>query len=46
MITCKHHKKTIEEARDGQKAGDMFSFADEFNLSWFSTLHAKWCPVG
>jgi hypothetical protein len=24
----------------------MFSFADEFNLSWFSTLRAKWRPVG
>ena len=26
-------KKTVEEARDGLKAGDMFSYADEFNLS-------------
>src|SRR5260221_6262110 len=39
-------KKTIEEARDGLKAGDVFYYADEFNLSWFPTLRAMWSPVG
>jgi len=39
-------KKTIEEARDGLKAGDVFYHADEFNLSWLPTLRALWSPVG
>src|SRR5258708_1993189 len=39
-------KKTIEEARDGVKAGDVFYYADEFNLSWFPTLRAMWSPKG
>ena len=39
-------KKTIEEARDGLKAGDVFYYADEFNLSWFPTLRAMWSPKG
>jgi hypothetical protein len=33
-------KKTIEEARDGLKEGDVFYYADEFNVSWFPTLRA------
>ena len=39
-------KKTIEVARDELKAGDVFSYADEFNLSWFPTLRAMWSPKG
>ena len=27
----------IEDARDDVKAGDVFYYADEFNLSWFPT---------
>src|SRR5215467_8843075 len=41
-----HEKKTIEEARYGLKSGDVFYYADEFNLSWFPTLRAMWSPVG
>jgi putative transposase len=26
--------------------GDVFYYADEFNLSWFPTLHAMWSPKG
>src|SRR5438132_10850842 len=33
-------KKTIEETRDGLKEGEVFYYADEFNLSWFPTLRA------
>lgn len=39
-------KKTIEAARDELKAGDVFYYADEFNLSWLPTLRAMWSPVG
>src|SRR6266851_2487885 len=39
-------KKTIEEARGGLKAGEVFYYADEFNLSWFPTLRAMWSPKG
>jgi transposase len=39
-------KKTIEEARDGLKAEDVFYYADKFNLSWFPTLRAMWSPKG
>src|SRR5258706_12533592 len=39
-------KKTIEDARDGLSGGEVFSYADEFNLSWFPTLRAMWSPKG
>src|SRR5215469_7888193 len=39
-------KKTIEDIRDGLKTGDVFYYADEFNLSWFPTLRAMWSPKG
>jgi len=39
-------KKTIEEARDQLKPGDVFYYADEFNLSWLPTLRAMWSPKG
>jgi hypothetical protein len=39
-------KKAVEEARDSLKAGEVFYYADEFNLSWFPTLRAMWSPVG
>lgn len=39
-------KKTVEDARDGLKAGEAFYYADEFNLSWFPTLRAMWSPKG
>jgi putative transposase len=28
------------------KAGDVFYYADEFNVSWLSTLKAMWSPQG
>lgn len=27
-------------------ANDVFYYADEFNISWFPTLHAMWSPKG
>jgi transposase len=39
-------KKTIEEIRDQVKAGAVFYYADEFNVSWFPTLRAMWSPKG
>lgn len=39
-------KKTSEDARDGLKAGEVFYYADEFNLSWFPTWRAMWSPKG
>jgi hypothetical protein len=39
-------KKTIEETRDGLKAGEAFYYADTGNLSWFPTLRAMWSPKG
>jgi putative transposase len=36
----------VEEARDGLKAGDVFYYADEFNVSWLPTLRAMWSPKG
>jgi len=50
-VRCQAHfavleKKTIEAARDELKAGDVFYYADEFNLSWFPTLRAMWSPKG
>src|SRR5512135_465350 len=43
-VSCK--KKTVEEARDGLKEGEVFYYADEFNLSWFPTLRAMLSPKG
>ena len=28
------------------KAGEVFYYADEFNVSWMPTLRAMWSPVG
>ncbi len=39
-------KKAIEESRDGLQPGDVFYYADEFNLSWMPTLKAMWTPKG
>ena len=39
-------KKTIEDARDSLKTGEVVYYADEFNLRWFPTLHAMWSPKG
>ena len=36
----------MEEAREGLKAGDVFYYADEFNVSWLPTLRAMWSPKG
>ncbi len=33
-------KKAIEEARENLLEGDVFYYADEFNLSWMPTLKA------
>src|SRR5258708_17528172 len=51
MLPCQDgsavlEKKTIEDARDGLTAEDVFYYADEFNLSWFPTLRAMWSPKG
>jgi hypothetical protein len=39
-------KKAIEGARDNLLEGDIFYYADEFNLSWMPTLKAMWSPKG
>jgi transposase len=39
-------KKTIEEARDQLKPGDVFYYADEFNVRRLPTLCAMWSPKG
>ena len=39
-------KKTVEEALDGLKAGEVFYYADEFNVSWLPTLRKMWSPKG
>jgi transposase len=39
-------KKTVEDTRDGLKAGEVFYYADEFNVSWLSTLRNLWSPKG
>jgi transposase len=36
----------VEEARDELKLGDVFYYADEFNVSWLPTLRAMWSPKG
>ncbi len=36
----------MEDARDQLKAGDVFYYADEFNVSWMPTLKAMWSPHG
>jgi hypothetical protein len=36
----------MEDARAGLNATDVFYSADEFNLSWFPTLRARWSPKG
>ena len=36
----------MEETRDQLKAGDVFYYADEFNVSWLPTLRAMWSPKG
>ena len=36
----------IEDVRDELPAGDAFSYADAFNLSWLPTLRAMWGPKG
>ncbi|WP_152544843.1 IS630 family transposase [Deinococcus phoenicis] len=39
-------KKAVEETRDQLKPGEVFYYADEFNISWLPTLRAMWSPVG
>jgi transposase len=36
----------VEDQRDNLKAGEVFYYADEFNVSWMPTLRAMWSPVG
>jgi len=36
----------VEETRDGLKAGAVFYYADEFNVSWLPTLRKMWSPKG
>lgn len=39
-------KQLIEETRDRVKTGEIFSYADEFNVSWLPTLRAMWSRKG
>src|SRR5258708_11238 len=39
-------KQTVEDTRDRIKAGDVFYYADEFNVSLLPTLQALWSPRG
>ena len=39
-------KKAVEDARDSVKPGEVFYYADEFNISWLPTLRAMWSPTG
>jgi hypothetical protein len=41
-----HEPKTIKETRNQVKPGEVFYYADEFNLSWMPTLRAMWSPKG
>jgi transposase len=36
----------VEDQRSNLKAGEVFYYADEFNVSWMPTLRAMWSPVG
>lgn len=36
----------MEHARDHLKPGEVFYYADEFNLSWHPTIRAMWSPRG
>jgi putative transposase len=36
----------MEEARDSLHVEDVFSYADEFTISWLPTLRAMWSPKG
>ena len=40
------HISTFEAQRDHLKPGEVFYYADEFNLSWLPTLRAMWSPLG
>lgn len=37
---------TVERARDHLKSGEVFYYADEFNISWHPTIRALWSPRG
>src|SRR5258708_29291951 len=39
-------KQVVEETRDQLKEGDVFYYADEFNVSLLPTLRALWSPKG
>jgi len=36
----------VEAVRDHLTPGEVFYYADEFNISWHPTLRAMWSPVG
>jgi putative transposase len=36
----------VEDQRSNLKVGEVFYYADEFNVSWMPTLRAMWSPVG
>jgi hypothetical protein len=36
----------MEETRSRLNPGDVFYYADAFNLSWMPTLRAMWSPRG
>ena len=36
----------MEDVRDHLKRGEVFYYADEFNVSWLPTLRAMWSPKG
>ena len=39
-------KKSVEDVRDHLKPGEVFYYADEFNVTWLLTLKAMWSPKG
>ena len=36
----------VERQRDNTKSGEVFYYADEFNVSWLPTLRSMWSPKG
>jgi hypothetical protein len=36
----------VERAREQVSPGEVFYYADEFNISWHPTIRALWSPRG
>ena len=45
-LRVRAQKKAVEDTRDHLNPGEVFYYADEFNISWCPTLRAMWSPVG